>query len=189
MSERSKAQEKLLSVVRNAIKQDGQLRAELQVGDKFRFIRDSLTSLLTGLEAELVVLKEATEVAAVKVGEDDVNVYVYIFNSQGLDVASWRKMVSPEVYYEYSVSRPIYAEKEHIEKLIDSKPTRTQHGFITVSVKKDALLPVDEAAKDALGNQLIKVKEGALKIDRVVCFTHNSIDYTVGPKGEIAKKD
>lgn len=188
MAKKSESREKLLNIIRDAIKQDNELRDQLKIGDKFRFIRDNLNAISTGLEADLTVLKDKTEQAEVKVSKDDINVYVYIFNTQGLDLQSWRKMVSPDVYYEYSVSRPIYSTKEHVEKLIDSKPTRTQHGYITVAVTKDMLLPTD-GVNDTLGNPVIKVKEGALKVDRVICFTHNSIDYTVGPKGEITKKD
>lgn len=191
MSDKSESREKLLSILRDALKQDADLRTQLQMGDKFRFVRDKLQALLTSVEEELTILKAETEQPEVVVSEDDVNVYIYLFNSQGLDMQSWRKMVSPDVFYEYSVNRPIYSDKEHIDKFIATKPTRTQHGYLAVSIKKDMILPVDDKnkeTKDAIGNVLIRVKEGALKINRVVAFVHNNIEYNVSPEGDIAKK-
>jgi len=188
MSDKSESREKLLNILRDIIKQDADLRTQLQIGDKFRFVRDKLNALLNSVEEELTVLRAETEQPEVVTAEDDINVCVYLFNSQGLDMQSWRKMVSPDVFYEYSVNRPIYKEKEQIDKFIASKPTRTQHGYLIVAIKKDAIFQLDDKTKDAIGNPIFKVKEGSLKINRVVAFVHNSIEYSVSPEGDISKK-
>ena len=50
--------EKLLKLVKDAIKQDESLREQFQIGDKFRFIRDRLHALLTRVEENFVTAEE-----------------------------------------------------------------------------------------------------------------------------------
>src|SRR3990167_9684781 len=102
-------------------------------------------------------------------------VYVYLFNAHGLNFSSWQKMLSPSVFYEYSVNRPIYGEKAHVEAVIRNKTNKAQHGYLTIAVKKELIS--SESSKDALGNPLIKVKEGGLKIERLICFFHHNHEY------------
>jgi intracellular multiplication protein IcmQ len=99
-------------------------------------------------------------------------------------------MVNPNVFYEYSVNRPIYSEKSHIDALIRTKNNKLQHGYLTVAVKKTNVLPTasESPPADTLGHVLIRVREGTLSFDRLVSFTHNLIDYKVDSYGVLVKK-
>ena len=166
------------------------MREQFQIGDKFRFIRDRLVALLTRVEESLKEMKKEEDQYIKIIEEDEVLVFVYLFNAQGIMLQTWNKMVNASVFYEYSVNRPIYLDKKHIEASIRSKSTKTQHGFLTIAVKKENILkiPEGEIAKDALGNPLIKVKEGSLHFPRLISFTHQENEYIVNESGTLIKK-
>ena len=180
--------EKLLQVLNTAVAQDKELRDSLKIGDKFRFIRERLHALKNEVEAAVETIKLVDEGNKRVVEADEQLVYVYIFNARGMDFQSWLKMLHPSVYYEYSVNRPIYGSSEEIESLIRSKSTRVQHGYMEIAVKKTAILSTPEtAAKDQQGNSLIKVKEGSLRPERLIHFSHNGIQYFLDEDGHLVK--
>jgi hypothetical protein len=177
----------LIELIREAIEHDNALRKKYEIGERFRFVRDRLQALLEQLEkhaksSEPVKEKEAGG----GLGEGEKIVYVYLYNAQGILVSTWKNMLTPKLINEYSVNRPIYPEKEGIDLLIRLKTNKVQHGYITVIVKENTIITTD--VKDAMGSSIIKVKEGTLKYDRVVSFTHNDIEYTLSEEGELVRK-
>lgn len=190
MSNKEKEQEeKLLQLMRDAVQHDNELREKHQIGEKFRFIRDRLKALLSRIEESLITLQKETEDKADKVLEDETLVYVYLFNAQGLALQTWQKMLNPAVFYEYSVNRPIYTEKSHVESFIRGKTNKAQHGYITIAIKKQDISKTEASSKDIIGNPLIKVKEGSLNFKRMFSFTHNGHDYILNEDGVLVKKE
>lgn len=180
--------EKLLRLINEAVNQDSKLRADLKIGDKFKFIRDRLLALQQHVAETMQTIKVETEENKDALAEDEQLVYVYLFNAHGIDLQSWVKMVHPSVYYEHSVNRPIYSEKSHIEAVIRNKTNRIQHGYLTIVIKKNFILKKgDEAAKDNLGHPLLKIKEGSLKPERLISLTHNGHTYVVNETGGLEK--
>lgn len=180
-------QKKLLQMVLDAIAKDATLREKYKVGDKFRFIRDRLQALSVRLEEQIQASEQEVKKAEKK-APDEVLVYVYLYNSQGVLFPTWQKMVTAAVLYEYSVNRPIYADKSLIEAYIRSKSNKTQHAYLTVAMKPADILTTPVEAKDAIGGSLIKVREGSLLINKLVLFTHNGHDYTISETGALTKK-
>lgn len=179
---------KLMEIVTSAVNHDAKLREELQIGDKFRFIRDRLTGLQQTVEEALRTIKVEESNVKQAVGEDEQLVYVYLFNAHGIDLPSWIKMLHPSVYYEHSVNRPIYAVKEHVEMVIRNKTNRIQHGYLEVAVKKTAIVQKGEdGLKDNLGNPLLKIREGSLRPERLISFWHNGYQYTLDENGKLEK--
>ncbi len=180
---------KLLQLVQRAIEQDNVLREKYQIGEKFRFIRDRLSALQSHMAESLVEVGKDTEPKVAEICEDEMVVYVYLYNAQGVNFATWHKMVHPSVLYEYSVNRPIYVDKAQIDAAIRAKAERQQHGYLTIVVKKTDILPtVGEGAKDPYGAPLVKVREGALHFKRLISFTHHSHEYILKESGEIVRK-
>jgi hypothetical protein len=181
---------KLIEFVRDAIRQDNELREKNQIENKFRFVRDRLGSLLDTLEKSLPATAFSDNQNTKTAGEDEILVYVYLYNAQGLQFRSWQNLVNPKVFYEYSVNRPIYGEKNHIDSLLRSKTNKAQHAYLTVAVKRENVLVSAEAStqQDVAGNPQIKVKEGSLRFDKVMNFTHQDQEYSVEETGEIVKK-
>ena len=182
--------EKLLKLMRAALQHDNELRDKYQVGEKFRFIRDRLQALQARVEESLIALQKQAEQAPEQMAEDEILVYVHLFNAQGLALQSWQKMLNPSVFYEYSVNRPIYAGQVAVEAFIRLKPNKFQHGYLIFAVKKVDILPAgDDQLKDNLGNLIIKVREGSLRVNRLISFMHNDNEYTLSANGELTKKD
>lgn len=192
MSNGEKAKkEQLLQLVKAAIQHDTALREQYQIGDKFRFVRDRLTALATEIEADIAQMQEEIVKKTTQVTEEDVLVYVHLFNAQGIIFQTWHKMLTPSVFYEYSVNRPIYTDRAAIESLVRGRQNRAQHGILTVAIKKQDILPTPEGetpTKDVNGVPLIKVREGSLSISRMVSFTHQEQDYVVNENGQVVKK-
>src|SRR6266567_2544577 len=170
MPNEKEQREKLLQLVRDVVDQDKILREKYQVGDKFCFIRDRLNALLACVEESLNTLQQDTEQKTSDILEDETVVYIYLFNAQGLNFQTWLKMLGPSVFYEYSVNRPIYTEKSHVDTFIRSKSTINQHAYISIVIKKIAILPevAGDVTKDPIGSPIVKVKEGSFQINRVI---------------------
>jgi hypothetical protein len=185
--------EKLQQLVQDSIRADKDLRAKFQIGEKFRFIQDRLQALNTRIQEELDALAVEIEKKTDKLAEDEVLVYVYIFNAHGLVLQTWQKMLSPSVFYEYSVNRPVYAEKAHVETFIRSRASnKAQHGFLTIAIKKTDIQPLPKevkAAVDILGSPLIRIREGSLKPDKMFAFTYQEHEYVLDRAGHIVRKE
>jgi hypothetical protein len=178
---------KLIELIRDATKHDEELRKKYDIGDRFRFVRDRLLALLDQLEKHA----KATEPVKPKeagggLSEGETTIFIYLYNAQGILVSSWQKMLTPKLLYEYSVNRPIYANQSEIDLLIRLKANKVQHGYLTVIVKKDAI--ISTGTKDAMESPIVKVKEGALSFDRIVSFTHDDINYALDEEGNLVKK-
>lgn len=178
--------QQLLAIAKEALDADTQLREDHKVGDKFKFVRDRLQLVVKTLEDQLAVLEVTKESKSDIVHADEVVVYVHLFNVHGINFATWQKMISPSVFYEYSVNRPIYAEQAHVEAIIRNKAQKHQHGYLAVAIKKELMF--GESGQDALGQPLVKIREGALKIERLIAFHHNNHEYEVDAAGVVVKK-
>lgn len=184
------ASEKILQLVLSAMQQDKELREKYQIGDKFRFIRDRLSALESRIQENINSLHKEVVKKSDTIAEDEVLVYVYLYNAQGLAFQTWQKMVSPSVFYEYSVNRPVYTDKSHVEAFIRSRPNKNQHGYLTVVLKKQDILVVadPQLVKDSIGNPLVKIREGSLIFNQLRTFTHNNHEFIVSLEGQLVKK-
>lgn len=182
--------QKLLELMNQALSADQSLREKYQIGDKFRFIRDRLQALSQQIESSVSAIKQKVEKKEITLLEDEVVVYVYLYNTQGLNFQTWQKMLSPSVFYEYSVNRPIYGEKSYVDMFIKTKANKMQHGYLAVAVKKSNILEAlpGTVQNDTIGNPLIRVREGSLSLNRLIVFHHNDQDYVVNEAGELTKK-
>lgn len=186
-----KEQDKLIQLIRQAMERDEALREKYEIGDKFRFIREQLKDMLAQLESELKVLQPEEKKAKGQLAEGEVPVYVYLYNAQGLVLRSWVNMLTPKVFYEYSVNRPIYTNRIHIEELLRLKSNKAQHAYLTIAVKPSEILQPAEGSiqKDSNDNPVVKVKEGSLHFSKLIAFTHNGQDYLLNDDNEFVKKE
>jgi type VI protein secretion system component Hcp len=187
-TDEKKQKQQLVELVRDAVARDNSLREKYQIADKFRFVKDRLQALLDQLEQHLETIEVAEKKAEVSQAHDEVLAFVYLYNSQGITLQTWINMLTPKLFYEYSVNRPIYLDKLHIESLIRSKANRVQHAYLTVAIKHADIINNENAPKDVMGNPVIKVREGSLKFDRLVVLTHNDQEYVLTEQGTLVKK-
>lgn len=180
-----KHQDMLIDIVRKAIERDDALRAKYEVGDKFRFVRERLKAVLTQLESEFMEVKAVEKKREVRLAEGEVAVYVHLFNTKGVVFRSWLNMLTPKVFYEYSVNRPIYTELAHVLALLKSKSEKQQHAYLTIAVKSTDIIKTVQ--KDVNDNPTVKVREGSLLPNKLISFTHNGQDYFLNEAGELEK--
>lgn len=192
MPTEAEQKDKLLQLMQEVMQQDKTLREQYQIGEKFRFIHDRLAALLKRVEENVVEFEKKIEKKKTVLLEDETLVFVLLYNAQGIVLKTWQKMLSASVFYEYSVNRPIYTEKSLIESYIRSKTNKLQHGFLTIAVKKNDIVtpqPDLPILKDAIGNPLIKVREGSLQFSKLVSFTHNGHEYRLSEAGELVRRE
>lgn len=175
----------VLEMVRDVIKFDEELRVKYKIENKFRFVRERLQTLLEKLEKESKSKEKVTKEIARGPKENEIVVYVYLYNAHGANLKSWQNMLVSEAFYEYSVNRPIYAEKKYLDLLLRSKTNKSQHAFMSVAVPTDDIIQTAVAKQDTVGNPVIRVKEGSLHFDALILFTHNGHDYKLSPEGEL----
>ncbi len=190
MNAQEEKRKKILQLMQEALRQDQTLRDEHHIGEKFRFIRDRLNALMTRVEENLSTIKSETEKKVLELLPDEMFVYVYLFNAQGLVLKTWQKIITPSVFYEYSINRPIYADQSAVEAFIRLKTNRAQHGYLTVAIKKTDVVELpagQEPTKDVLDHIVLKIKEGSLRFDRLFYFTHNNINYVLNQAGELVQ--
>lgn len=168
----------LLELVKKAILQDNQLREKYEVGEKFRFVRERLNILAQTIEQDLATMVTTTKKIGRELAEGEVPVYVYLFNANGLILRSWLNMMTPRVFYEYSVNRPIYSEKSAIVSFLRLKPNKNQHAYLTIAMNPADIISAPDV------NSVVKVKEGSLHFDKLLTFTHNDQDYVLTENGE-----
>lgn len=179
---------KIFDIVSEVVKFDAELRKKYQIGHKFRFVLDRLNALLDLLEKSktVEVVKKATEREA---KADEKVLYVYLYNVHGVNLSSWQNLLTAKLFQEYSVNRPIYTEKSHIEKLLKSKKNIMQHAYFAIAVKQSDVYSNHTELKDALGHSLVKIKEGGLRIENLITFTHNHQEYSLNSEGRLIKKN
>lgn len=183
--------EKVLQLLQDVILQDNALREKLQIGDKFRFVRDRLSALKLLVQDDLDSMQREIIKKTMQLTEDDIIVYVYIYNAQGIALQTWQKMLSPSVFYEYSVNRPVYTDKTLVESFVRSRPNKVQHGYLTIVIKKQDIIPLQESLqpKDPIGSPLAKIKEGSLHFNKMISFTYQNNEYVVSENGQLVKKE
>ena len=180
----------LIAVIQDAIQRDSSLRQTHAIGEKFRFVRERLQSLLETIQKETSNQETKVHIPkALQLEEDEILVYIHLYNAQGAMVRTWQSMITPKAFFDFSVNRPIYTEKKDIEAFIRNKPNKAQHAYITIAMKKERVLPspVEGGLKDPLGNTVIKVREGSLRHERMVSFTHNELIYVLSEEGNLVK--
>jgi len=187
MSDEREQKLKFVEMIREIIKHDESLREKYEIGDRFRFVRDRLAALLDQLDKHAKSSEPPKEkIHGGGLGENELEVFVYLYNAQGILVNTWQKSITPKLFYEYSVNRPIYPDKASMELMLRGKANKTQHGYLTVIMNKSDIISSD--SKDAAGTPVLKIREGSLKFDRLVAFTHNDINYILDEEGELKVK-
>jgi intracellular multiplication protein IcmQ len=106
-----------------------------------------------------------------------IKVYISIYQSDSHNLVKWQNTLKG--ISEYSVSRPIYRNEEHIQEMIRSKRSPNE-AYATVYIKEsDIISPyTGKIIEDRWGHELLTIRGGTLLPANIVEFIHNDKKYT-----------
>lgn len=134
-------------------------------------MREEALSVLALLDEQDEIEKHFTPVLK----EDMVPVYVLVFQQQGHNLAKWAQLLRG--LSQYVLGRPIYATEADVRKVIRTKMTEDQEGYVKVAIDKAILEKCALMAprKDRYGNTLLSLPAGTVS-------SHNILEFVQGKK-------
>lgn len=180
----------LLEELDNIVNIEKELRQHCGIGSRFKVIKTQLQNILqkyTKRIQQLQRVDQDVDKDTDVLGQDEVLVYVYLFNTKGAVLKNWENLLLPRALIDHSVNRPIYTKRQHIEEVLRTKPNKEQHAYLEIAIKKDNIL--HSAQNDALRDQqdfsLLRIKQGALETSKIKKFVHNDREHKVSNEGKI----
>jgi hypothetical protein len=177
--------EKMHALLNSAIEHEKILRQKYDIGVRFHVLRSQLQATLDEFEKELATIQQQENSSHIKnnlrkqVAEDETLVYVYLFNSNGNKIKTWENLLLPSALQDHSVNRPIYTDLAHAQEVLRTRFPKDQHAYFEAIVKKSDILTGEEEITDNYQHPLVRLKEGALTIDRLRRFHHKNQDYRI----------
>lgn len=112
---------------------------------------------------------------ALRSGQQEI--FVSLFSADGTNIQSWEKIVAN--LPRQMISRPIYADEEHLKSLIKMKENKQNEAYVAIFINQTDLisLPPDKVLVDKLGNPLLTLKDKTLKVENISRFVHISGTY------------
>lgn len=179
-------------IIKKTVDQEDILRKKYEIGARFNVIRTQLASLLTEVEEHVRINLPKTPVPTETIVDTTTTlIYVSLFNFQGDKLNTWGKLLNAQALFDHSVNRPIYSSQEDIDTMLRSKANKNQQAYIEVRIKKDDILTTDSvnAFTDPFGYPLLRIKQGALKVENIQAFFYMSKKYRVGSDGSLTLID
>lgn len=145
------------------------------------------------MEAEQLLLAstapDVTQKAVMQVKEGHAKVFISMYQMEGNNLQKW--YVTLKSLDEYSISRPVYREEEHIRAMVRAKPDAQREAYVAIFVKNENIinLPPGRIATDKLGNELLTLKTGAVKLDNIIEFVHGEQRYQINETGLVLKTE
>ncbi|MGC1181615.1 Dot/Icm secretion system protein IcmQ [Legionella sp.] len=141
------------------------------IGKNLNDIRENFVEQLGSRTKEQI--KEDIYLAnrlALRSGQQEV--FVSLYSSDGTNIQSWERIVSN--LPRQMISRPIYADVEHVKALIKIKENKQNEAYIGIYInQKDIIsLPPDKILMDKLGNPLLTLKDKTLDLENISSFVH-----------------
>src|SRR3990167_3654845 len=102
---------KLLVVIKDAIAYEKSCRAQYEIGSRFSVIINQLNELAQDCQNEINTLSGNAAMNAdinsnKGIAEDEVAIFMYLFNSQGANIKSWRPQLEFKALMDHSINRP-----------------------------------------------------------------------------------
>ena len=146
------------------------------------FLRNTIKPLMAiKAEAELELSKlqmkaDEKSVTIQPATENESEVYISLFQSDGYNVGKWAMQLRS--LDRYVVGRPIYRNQTDVEKRIRLRAAGGNEAYVAVIVKKvDIQADAGAPLKDQFEHPLCLLKEAALRNGRIVAFVHQEIRY------------
>lgn len=162
--------------------------------DDSLFLRTTIRPLRE-LRREVVATRDSlmeeqglVEITEYQPAEDEVKVYVSLYQADGHNLQKWEaQLASIDCYM---AGRPIYKNEADIKKTIRQKLLQMSEGYAVVLVKKNQLLSqgFDQRKTDRYGHELLTIESGVINSEKVIGFSHGGRNYFYHKQRLILKK-
>lgn len=142
------------------------------MGKKLEDLRDRFAKS-SGLDEQLDPdLVEEEQHALLRAQANQTEIFISLYNADGLNMLKWEHALS--TLANQTVSRATYSDESSVQAMIRSRPNKNNEAYIVAFINnEDIIKPVgDIPPKDKLGNELLSVKNGAIKSDNIARFVH-----------------
>lgn len=149
------------------------------------FLKNTIKPLIAikaEAEAEINSLEEKAGQKSITIkppAEDEVNVCISLFQSDGYNINKWAMQLRS--LDRYTVGRPVYLSEDDIQKRIRLRAGAAgSEAYVIVTIKKVDIQLIDPLAvppKDQFDHPLILLKETAVRNGRIVGFMHQGTRY------------
>lgn len=146
------------------------------------FLRNTikpLTAIKTEAELELNRLQMKAEEKSITIqpaAENEVEVYISLFQSDGYNIGKWAMQLRS--LDRYIVGRPVYQNQMDVENRIRLRAAGVSEAYVAVIIKKtDIQAGGSTPLKDQFEHPLLLLKETALRNGRIVTFIHQGMRY------------
>ncbi len=141
------------------------------IGKNLNDIRENFVSQLDTRTRQQI--KADTHLAnrlALRSGQQEV--FVSLYSADGTNLQSWEKIVAN--LPRQMISRPIYANEEHVRELIKTKENKQNEAYLGIYINQTDIIPLapDKALSDKLGNVLLTLKDKTLDLENISRFVH-----------------
>jgi len=181
--EDKKASAELVAILDNLLSSDDWETSLLLRATKKHLtaLKDEAKQIATKLNgnAELKVRQEVN--ATLKEGH--LKIYISLYQAKGSSIKVWHKMLKSLA--NYSMSRPVYANEEHVREVIRSKPDMQRHAYAIVAIANDNIINLGKKPVDSFNHELLMLKEGTVQLQNIIEFVHANEKHYVFKNDEL----
>lgn len=156
------------------------------VGKNLNDIRENFVNQLsTRTKAQIQAETHLAHRMALRTEQQEV--YISLYSADGSNLQSWERIVAN--LPRQMISRPIYANEEHVKASIKAKENKLNEAYIAIYINKTDIIPLhpDKALSDKFGNALLTLKDKTLDLENISRFIHLSGVYQFN-RGHLIKE-
>lgn len=103
-------------------------------------------------------------------------VYLLLFHREGLEMKNWENLLMH--LDRYCLGRPVYSKEEEARAFVRSKENQSREAYVKVYVDESMIVSSDFGQrKDRLGQPLLTLAQGAIRVDQVEQLVHLNKPY------------
>lgn len=127
--------------------------------------------------------KQTADTMQASFSDNEMLVFISLHQQDGCNLTGWELTLC--ALESGSISRPIYEKEEQAKQLVSARAASLNEGYCLVKVQKGDVLPVER--RDNLGQKLLSLRKGAVKLENVLRFVHFNQDSYSVVSGKLVK--
>lgn len=150
--------------------------------DRSSFLRYRLSSLkkirnhARQLQNQLAGLLSSHDVHPDKLSENETQLYVSLYQSNGQDLKQWAAQLAS--ISSHMIGRPIYQHEKDIQRAIRQKCVQGSESYAVVKIDRSKIMDASQSQrKDRWGNSLVNVMTDAVQSDQIIEWVHLNKHY------------